>query len=63
MHGPITDAPEVKEAMSKAAEYERLASSAKTNEERDYYDRMHRNWLGLANGWRFIVETGERHGP
>ena len=59
MHSPMIEAPEVKEAMTKAEEYERLASSAKSKDDRDYYDRMRRKWLGVADGWRFIVGIGE----
>ena len=59
MNSSMDEAPEVKEAMTKAAEFEALASSAKTKKDRDYYDRMHRKWLGVADGWRFIVGIGE----
>ena len=54
------EAPEIKEAVAKATEYERLASSAKTGEDRDYYARMHRKWLRLADGWRFIADVDGR---
>ena len=45
---------EVKQALAKAEECARLAASAKTFKDRDYYERMHRKWLGLADGWRVI---------
>jgi hypothetical protein len=61
MHSPVSEAPEVVEAMTKAAEYEALASSAKTKEDRDHYEKMQRKWLGVADGWRFIAGVAERH--
>ena len=44
------EAREVKQALAKAEEYAKLASSAQTLEERDYYDRMNRKWFGIADG-------------
>ncbi len=51
------DAPEVKEAMAKAAECANLAAQAKTAKDRQHYERLRRKWLGLADGWRFIVDV------
>jgi hypothetical protein len=48
------DAPEVEQALAKAEECAKLAASAKTPKVRDYYERMRREWLGVANGWRVI---------
>jgi hypothetical protein len=48
---------EIKQALAKAEECARLAASAKTFKDRVYYERMHRKWLGLAEGWRVIVEV------
>ena len=56
---PMSEAPEVKQAMTKADEYTALASSAKSKKDRNYYQRMRRKWLGVADGWRFIVGIGE----
>jgi hypothetical protein len=62
MHRPLAEAVEVKQAMAKAEEYAHLASAAKTDEDREYYERLHRKWLGLADGWRFISEIDSRGG-
>jgi hypothetical protein len=50
------EAPGVKQALDKAEEYAKLASTAQTLEERDQYDRMSRKWFGIADGWRAIAE-------
>ena len=50
------EAPEIKQALAKAEDYAKLASSAQTLEERDHYDRMSRKWFGIADGWRVIAE-------
>ena len=52
----LSEAPEVVQALAKAEEYARLAVSAKTAKDRNYYERLRRKWLGLAEGWRFIAE-------
>jgi hypothetical protein len=49
-----TEGSEVQQAMAKAEEYARKAALSKTAEDRDYYDRMYRKWLGIAEGWRVI---------
>ena len=57
MRSPLSDdPPEVGEAMAKAQEYANLAALAKTAKDRNYYERLRRKWLGLAEGWRFIAE-------
>jgi len=57
MRSPLSDdPPEVGEAMAKAQEYANLAALAKTAKDRNYYERLQRKWLGLAEGWRFIAE-------
>jgi 3-methyladenine DNA glycosylase AlkD len=56
MGNGLGDASEVKQALAKAEECARLAASAKTLKDRDYYDRMCRKWLGIADGWRVIDE-------
>jgi hypothetical protein len=53
----LGDTPEVKQALAKAEECARKAAIAKTAKDRDYYNRMHRKWLGLADGWRVIDEV------
>jgi hypothetical protein len=60
MHGRLGDAPEVEQALAKADECEKMMSAAETDEDREFYDRMRRKWIGIAEGWRFIVEVGER---
>jgi hypothetical protein len=52
----IDDAPEFKQAVAKATEYAGRAATAKDPELRDYYFRMHRKWLGIAEGWRLITD-------
>jgi hypothetical protein len=50
------EVPGVKQALDKAEEYTKLASTAQTLEERDHCDRMSRKWFGIADGWRAIAE-------
>ncbi len=56
---PMTD--QVKQAVAKAEENARLAAQARTDKDRDYYDRMRRKWLGIAEGWRVIDEIDQVH--
>jgi|SRR5262245_21730938 hypothetical protein len=49
-------APDVAQAHSKAREYELLAAAALDPEEKNYYERISRKWLGIADGWRVISE-------
>jgi hypothetical protein len=53
----LSNAPEVKQALAKAEECAKLAASAKSFRDRDYYERMRRKWLGIADGWRVIAEV------
>jgi len=48
---------EFQQALRKAKENERLAARAKTAKDREYYERMRKKWLGLAEGWRMIDEV------
>jgi hypothetical protein len=57
MRSELGDAPEVLEALAKAEECAQKAAIAKTKEERNYYERMRRKWLGIADGWRVIDEV------
>jgi hypothetical protein len=59
MGNGLGDAPEVKQALAKAEECAKKAALAKTAKDREYYDRMHRKWLGIADGWRLIDEIAE----
>jgi len=52
---------QVKQAVAKAEENARLAAQARTDKDRDYYDRMRRKWLGIAEGWRVIDEIDQVH--
>jgi hypothetical protein len=54
MRSRRTEGSEIQQALAKAEECARKAALAKTAEDRDYYDRMHRKWLGIADGWRVI---------
>jgi hypothetical protein len=53
----MPDEPEIKEALAKAEECAKKAALAKTPKDRDYYERMQRKWLGIAEGWRVIDEV------
>jgi hypothetical protein len=59
MRSAIGDDPEVKRALVKAEECAKQAALAKTAKDRDYYERMRRKWLGIANGWRVIAEVNK----
>jgi hypothetical protein len=50
----VEEAPEVKQALGKAQEYAKLAADADPRK-REYFLRMQRKWLGIADGWRVIV--------
>lgn len=43
------DVPEIKDCFIKAVENSELAAAAKRTADRDYYLRMERKWLGLAD--------------
>jgi hypothetical protein len=45
---------QLREALAKADENSRLAASAKNSQDQAYYQRVHRKWLGIADGWRMI---------
>jgi hypothetical protein len=47
--------PHLSEALLKAQGYARLARLAKDNQKRAHYQRMHRKWAMMAQGWFFIV--------
>jgi hypothetical protein len=53
----LREPPEVKQALTKAEENAVRARSAKTAQDREYYERMRRTWLGIADGWRVIVDV------
>jgi hypothetical protein len=55
----LTKGLEVKQALAKAEECAEKAALAKTAEDRNYYDRMRRKWLGIAEGWRVIDEVDQ----
>ena len=59
MPSPMSE--QVKQAVAKAEENTKLAAQAKTDKDRDYYERMRRKWLGLAQGWRVIDEIDQVH--
>jgi hypothetical protein len=52
----LCDPPEVKQAVAKAEENATRGRSAKTAQDREYYERMSRKWLGIAEDWRVIVD-------
>ena len=57
--GPMSE--QVKQAVAKAEENAKLAAQSKIENDRDYYERMQRKWLGIAEGWRFIDEVDQVH--
>jgi hypothetical protein len=59
--GSMSD--QLKQAIVKAQENAKLAAKAKTEKDRNYYDRMHRKWMGIADGWRVIDEIDQVHSP
>jgi hypothetical protein len=59
MPSPMSE--QVKQAVTKAEKNTKLAAQAKTDKDRDYYERMRRKWLGLAQGWRVIDEIDQVH--
>jgi hypothetical protein len=52
------EAPEVLQTLAKAEENVARARSAQTREDRDYYERMNRKWLSIAQGCRVIADVG-----
>jgi hypothetical protein len=46
---------ELQRALAKAEECAKLAGSANNAEDRAYYERMHRKWVGITEGWRTIA--------
>jgi hypothetical protein len=53
----VEEAPEVKQALGKAHEYAKLAAEAVDPRKREYFLRMERKWLGIADGWRVIANV------
>jgi len=53
----LREPPEVIQAVAKAEESATRARSAKTAEDREYYERMSRKWLDIAEDWRVIVDA------
>ncbi len=59
MRSRVGDTPEVKQALAKAKECAKQATLAKTDNDRNFHERMRRKWLGLADGWRMIDEVNK----
>jgi hypothetical protein len=57
-----SDVPEIEDCFIKATENSERAASAKRAADRDFYLRMERKWLGLADGFRWIADLERRHG-
>ena len=57
-----SDVPQVDDCFIKAVENSERAASAKRAADRDFYLRMERKWLGLAEGLRWIADLERRHG-
>jgi hypothetical protein len=56
----MPEAPEVAQALQKAQEYADKAAAAKTPKQRAEYERLWRKWVGIADGWRVIVEVDKQ---
>jgi hypothetical protein len=52
----LREPPGAKQAVAKAEENATRARVAKTAQDREFYERMSRKWLGIAEDWRVIVE-------
>ncbi len=48
MRGQLSGSSEVKQALTKAEECEKRMLAAKSEEDRVFYDRMCRKWIGVA---------------
>jgi hypothetical protein len=57
-----SDVPEIEDCFIKAVENSERAASAKHEAERDFYLRMERKWLRIAEGYRWITDIERRHG-
>jgi hypothetical protein len=57
----LREATEVKQALAKAEENVARARSAKTAQDREYYERMSRTWLGIAHAWRVIADVDKAY--
>jgi|307.fasta_scaffold929425_1 hypothetical protein len=53
----LREPPEVTQAVAKAEENATRARSAKSAEDREYYERMSQKWLDVAEHWRVIVDA------
>ena len=49
--------PQIKQAVAKADENATRARSAKTAQDHEFYERMSRKWLDVAEHWRVIVDA------
>lgn len=50
----LRESLEAKQAVAKAEENATRARSAKTAEDREYYEQMSRKWFFIAEHWRMI---------
>jgi hypothetical protein len=57
-----SEVPEIEDCFLKAAENADRAAAAKKANDREFYLRMERKWLGLADGFRWIADLERRHG-
>ncbi len=54
--------PEIEDCFIKAVENSEHAASAKRAADRDFYLKMERKWLAMADGFRWITDIERRHG-
>ena len=56
-----SDVPQVEDCFLKAAENAERAAAASRDEERQFYLKLEKKWLGLADGFRRIADVDRRH--
>jgi hypothetical protein len=56
-----SELPEIEDCLLRAVENSERAASAKHAKDRDFYLRIERKWLGLADGFRWIADLERRH--
>jgi hypothetical protein len=56
-----SDVPQVEDCFLKAAENAERAAAASRDEERQFYLKLEKKWLGLADGFRRIADVDRRY--
>jgi hypothetical protein len=58
--GKWSDVPEVMECFRRAQESADRAAAARNAREREFYSRMERKWLGIAEGYGWMADLEKR---